>query len=67
MKTNKLVLRGFIYLTFILCLYTKLWLQPSQNTKTYSTTLLFITVDLCCSFKVERLTNRLAISVTIGS
>jgi hypothetical protein len=66
MKTNKLVLRNFIYLAFILCLYAKFLLQPSQSTQTGSTTVLLISTDLCCSFKLEKLTNSLAISVTIG-
>ncbi len=66
MKTNQRVLRNFIYLAFILCLCTKFGLQPSNSTQTGSTTVLLISADLCCSFKVERLTNSLAISVTIG-
>lgn len=67
MKTNKLTPKALICFTIMLCLYTKLWLQPSEETKTGSATLLLISVELCCSFKIEKLANRLAISLTIGS
>ena len=67
MKTNELAVKVFIFFVLIFSLQTSIWFKPSLNNKSENVLIFFVVIDLCCSFKIERLSQGLAVSVTIGT
>lgn len=67
MKFNKLMLIKCLCLTLMLCLLTKAWSQKQLKKQTDHIFTLLVDIELCCSLKIEKATESLSFSVTIGN